>query len=51
MPPQSEIYTELPIKLEVDSVIFNKKVGPGVFISNSIVSKDAPITKIINTIF
>lgn len=48
IPPRSEIYTELPIKLTEDSVVINKEVAKGIFIASSIIDKDTPVVKLMN---
>lgn len=49
IPSRSEIFTELPVKLTEDTVVFNEEICEGVFVASSIVDKTTPIIKIINT--
>lgn len=50
IPPRCEVYRNVLISnLSEDSVIFNNEIKPGVFIASSIVNKDNPIIKILNT--
>lgn len=50
LPARSEIIRQIStLTLERDSLIESSEILPGVFCSNTIVSKDAPLVRIINT--
>lgn len=50
IPPRCEVIREMEtLKLTQDALVLNKEIHPGVFISRTIVSKNCPLVKIINT--
>lgn len=50
IPPRCEVIKEIKnLKLNNDAVVINKEIKPGIFIARTIISKNNPLVKIINT--